>query len=106
MENVIANIKQIRKDKGFTQAFMASELGFDTSNWSKIESGKQKLNTDKLGEIAQLFNLRIIDLFTYPDKYVLQEYKNAASEKVSVTFEIPIENRNILLELVKNSTPK
>jgi transcriptional regulator with XRE-family HTH domain len=97
--NVIENIKKIRQEKGLTQLDIALALDFDQSNWNKIENGSQQLKVNHLEKIAQVLGVEVIDLFTYPKKYVdsstIENY-----ERISVTFEISPDKRDVLLKLV------
>lgn len=67
---VIENIKKIRTERGISRKEFAERLGIDESNVSRLENGKRGLEVDTLAKIAQILNLRIIDLFTWPDRYV------------------------------------
>lgn len=83
--NIVQNIKKIRTEKNIGQDVIAIALGFDVSNWNRIENGKQQLKVNQLEKIAQALGVRVIDLFTYPAEYVdpktLQD-----DERISVTF--------------------
>lgn len=97
--NVIDNIRKIRQEKGVSQAVISQACGFDQSNWNKIENGKQQLKVDQLEKIAHALGVDVIYLFTYPKVYVdsstLKNY-----ERISVTFEISPDKRDVLLKLV------
>ena len=97
--NVINNIIKIRKEKGISQEDIAFAINCDASNWNKIENGKQQLKVNHLAKIAEILKVDIIYLFTYPKTYVdastVENY-----EKISVTFEVSPDKRDILLNLV------
>lgn len=97
--NIIENIREIRQEKGISQEDIATQLGFDQSNWNKIENGKQQLKVNQLEKIASVLGVELIYLFTYPKIYVdsstLKNY-----ERISVTFEISPDKRDVLLKLV------
>lgn len=97
MEKVVENIKEIRKKSGLTQEVIANAIGCDVSNWSKVEQGKQGVQIEDLEKIAQCLKVRVIDLFTYPEVYVR---KDETQERISVTFEVSPDKRDILLNLV------
>jgi len=96
---VVQNIKEIRLKKGINQELIADALNFDIANWSRIENGKQDLKVDHLEKIAKVLGVEIIDLFTYPDVYVNRNTIEQA-ERISVTFEVSPDYRDILLNLV------
>jgi len=101
--NVIDNIIKIRKEKGISQEYMAFAINCDASNWNKIENGKQQLKVSHLAKIAEILKVDITYLFTYPKTYV-DASTIANSEKISVTFEVSPDKRDILLNLVTKSS--
>lgn len=99
MVSVIENIKTIRLKKGINQEVIAEALNFETANWSRIENGKQELRVSQLEKIANCLQVSVIDLFTYPEVYVKRE-EASSYERISVTFEVSPDKRDILLNLV------
>lgn len=97
--NIIENIKIIRLEKGIKQEVLADALEFDVANYSRIENGKQELKVSQLEIIANVLKVEIIDLFTYPKIFVDKESISNA-ERISVTFEVSPDKRDILLNLV------
>lgn len=57
-------------------------MGVDVSNVSRLLTGKRGLSIETLAKIAQTLNLRIIDLFTWPDRYVKDPNQNDDVEAV------------------------
>lgn len=103
--DIIRNIKNIRLEKGVNQEVIANELGFDIANWSRIENGKQELKVGQLEKIAKVLQVEVIDLFTYPKKYVDKDEVGSA-ERISITFEVSPDKRDILLNLVTKESSK
>lgn len=100
--NIPKNIKAIRLEKGINQEIIADAIGFDTSNYSRIENGKQELKANQLADIAKALDVDITYLLTYPKKYVdIETYKDKY-DKVSITFEVSPEKRDYLLSLLNN----
>jgi len=98
--NVVDNIVKIRKEKGISQENIAFAINCDASNWNKIENGKQQLKVNHLAKIADILNVDITYLFTYPKKYVDASTIDN-SERISVTFEVSPDKRDLLLGLVR-----
>ena len=80
------NFKKIRQEKGFTQEQFADVLHVDGSAISKIA-------------LASLIEEDVTYFFTYPKRYVDADLVNAP-ERISVTFEVSPDKRDILLKLV------
>ena len=68
--NAIENIRLIRVEKGIPQKKIADALNVDISVISNIETGKRELKVSELEIIAKSLEVSVIDLFTYPEKYV------------------------------------
>jgi transcriptional regulator with XRE-family HTH domain len=96
---VIDNIVRIRKEKGISQENIAFAINCDATNWNKIENGKQQLKVSHLAKIAEILQVDILYLFTYPKTFV-DESTIKNYEKISVTFEVSPDKRDILLNLV------
>lgn len=62
------SIRTIRKIKQWTQEDMAEKLEMSVNAYSKIESGKTKLNLDKLEQIANIFNINVAELVESKEK--------------------------------------
>lgn len=65
----------IRNFKGVTQKQFADHLNRDQSAVSKLENGITQLKFSDLEEFAKLVDMPIVDIITYPEKYV-PENKN------------------------------
>lgn len=96
---IYENFKKIRQEKGFTQDQFAEALHVDGSAISKIESGDRKISADDLIALASLIGEDVTYFFTYPKRYVDADLVNAP-ERISVTFEVSPDKRDILLKLV------
>jgi len=103
MESILINIKKIREELGLSQENVADELGIAQNSYGLIENGKRKLSYDNLAQIAKCFKRNIIDVITYPKKYVDKDLFDGNSERISVTFEISPDKKDFLLNLVTNN---
>lgn len=56
-------IRQLRKEKGWSQAKLAQKLDINTRNISLYESGKSIPSSDTVHKLAALFNVSIDYLF-------------------------------------------
>lgn len=100
MEKIIQNIKSIRGQLGVSQEYIAEQLGITQSAYAYIEQGQRRLAYDTVEKIAATFNMSVVDLITYPEKWVNSAEIAASQKKVSVTFEIDASQRDYLLRLV------
>ncbi len=71
--NVVDTIFEIITQRGIKQQSLAVALSCDESSISKIKLGKRDLKVHELEIIANFLGMRVIDLFTYPEKYVREK---------------------------------
>jgi len=103
MENnvnpVIENLIKIMNDRKLSKVSFADLIEFPEAKWNKIANGKQRLSVNELSIIAEKLQIREIDIYTYPFVFVKKEAKDTI-ERISVTFDVSPENRDMLLNLV------
>ena len=69
-QKIVRNIQKILNDKGISQAELSRRTSLDTASVSKVFSGQRRLNINDLSEISTALDAPVIDIITYPDKYV------------------------------------
>ena len=79
---IIQNIREIRINKGIPQKILADALSVDIAVISNIENGKRELKVAELENIANCLGVEVIDLFTYPDKYVPSDKEHEDIEAI------------------------
>ena len=77
MEDVLKNVRAIRESKGYSQEYMGEMLKTNQSAYARFERGITKTDLKTLRLVADVFEMSIIDLFSWPVKLV-----DAASLKV------------------------
>ncbi len=97
---VIKNIIQIRNLQGITKRSMADSLGMNEASYGRIENSKIALSYSTLAKIASIFNMPVIDLITYPKRYV--EVESQAEEPVEAVLQIKLkkDKKDQVLRLV------
>ena len=63
-------IKEFRKSKGFTQEYVAEQIGIESTSISNIENGKYYPTAENLERIIKVLNISPQDLFT------IEHYQN------------------------------
>jgi transcriptional regulator with XRE-family HTH domain len=87
------------------QIDLAAVLDIDMSSYSKLESGKVALSVDRLAKIASFFELEVIDVISWPHKYVrydtlIEKEKERKQPRVTVQIELSEEKREKVLEML------
>lgn len=90
----------MRVGAGFTQERLAEALGITSQQIQKYESGANKLNTDRLQQLAQVFNTSVQAFFEDSDATLPLEL----SEKMLLDSYRGIGNKDIQESLLKITT--
>lgn len=60
--NINEKIRMMRELNQWSQEDMAERMNMSVNGYAKIERGETKLKLDKLTQIAQIFNVDIVEL--------------------------------------------
>ncbi|MCD8137012.1 MAG: helix-turn-helix domain-containing protein [Parabacteroides gordonii] len=82
MNDILRNIDAIRRNKGYSQGYLASQIGIKQAGLSLIMSGERELKYNTLLQIANALQESVIDIIAYPEKYVLSRDNNISTETV------------------------
>lgn len=97
METILQNIEAIRKEKGITQEVIAEMLGKKQNTYSQYITRSTDIPFSRLSQIADKLNVRVIDIITYPKKYVPETEKcTGCKEK-----DLIIKNLTEYIEMLK-----
>lgn len=94
-------IRILRTSYQWTQEDIAEKLNMSVNGYSKIERGKSSINIEKLKQIAQVFNMDILELISsqqssFPARDNLENY-NIISSDAKLLYEN--EKLKLLLEI-------
>jgi transcriptional regulator with XRE-family HTH domain len=98
-EIVLRNIATIRNTKGFTQDYVATKLGMKQAGYALIEKGQRGLQFESLEQIAIIFDMDILDIITYPDKF---EKKGSQNQFTKVLVELEVSTDEFIKFGLKN----
>lgn len=82
MNDILRNIDAIRRNKGYSQEYLASQIGIKQAGLSLFMSGERELKYNTLLQIANALQESVIDIIAYPEKYVLSRDNNISTETV------------------------
>lgn len=100
-EIITNNLRKIMNDKNMKQAAIAEYAGVTPSQFSKILNGQVQLSLVQLSNIAHGLSLREIDIFTYPDIYVKEDERRAASaDEAVLQIKLSKEKRDKVMKIV------
>lgn len=98
MNDIRENIESIRKEKRINQDVLAEKLGVTQGTYSGYLTQNNDIKYGLLLEIANKLEVSVIDIITYPQKYVL-ENENCLKCKEK---DLIIKNLNEYIEILKN----
>jgi transcriptional regulator with XRE-family HTH domain len=58
-------LRELRKDRGLTQAELARQIGIQQSDLSRMEKGEYRVSLDNLFKILGVFELDLADFFSH-----------------------------------------
>ena len=98
MESILKQIELIRKEKGIKQAVIAEQLGVKQNTYSNYMNRSNDIPYSRLSQIADKFGMSVVDIITYPIKYVPETDSCANCQEKSET----IRNLNNYIKLLEN----
>jgi transcriptional regulator with XRE-family HTH domain len=67
MSDIYLKIKDIRLKKNLTQEEISKKLGMAQSNYARMERGLSQITVERLGEIAEIFEMSPEAIFSYSE---------------------------------------
>lgn len=74
MNQIYANIKQIRIIRNYDQVYLADQIGVTHEWYSKMENGKTNLTIDQLHKIAKVLEVDPVDFYTFKPSNMINSY--------------------------------
>lgn len=71
-ESILERITKIRESQQVSKRALAAKIGLSESAYGRVESGETAMTYKQLANIASSLNMSVIDVITYPEKYVRQ----------------------------------
>lgn len=110
-------IRKLRELKGYDQHYMASVLGIDQSNYSRIESDTTSVSEDRLQKIANALNVTPDYIKRFDDKIVFENCSQGnfgafnvqhyhLSENEKETYEKLLSAKDDIIDLLREQLKK
>lgn len=101
MNTIIENIRTIRESKSYSQEFMAEKMNITQAKYARFERGATKTDLDLVIKTCKVLELELVDLVTYPKKYVDVNTITPESEiKAILQIELKKDKKDQILRLV------
>jgi len=97
LTNIGKKIEKMRKEKGFSQTYLAKQLGISRPTFDLIEKRTRDLSISQARELAKLFSMTLEDFLAGEEppetKVILEKRKKQPKAKVSkIRISVPQEN--------------
>ena len=76
VEKIIRKIREVRKQKGYSNDAMAVDLDMSTSAYNKLERLETALTLERFIKIREILNIPYSELFEYGGNYIQQDFKD------------------------------
>ena len=94
-------IKELRQARGWTQEYLAEKLEMETQNISRMENGIHMPNSDRIERIADIFNVKINELFLFEHfterknllKNIMTYLKEASDKDLQFLYKVILANK-------------
>lgn len=102
MVDIIQQLRNIMNTLNIKQSTLAEYADVTSSQFSKIMNYKVALSLHQLSNIATKLNMREIDIYTYPYKYVNPEsnQRQDIGVKATLSIELSPDKKDQVLKLV------
>lgn len=101
-EKILENVKIFREKANLSQDQVADKLHISQSKYARFERGSTKTDLQMLISVCGIFQVTLIELITYPNKYInIDELPVIQKdETVMLSIEIKKEKKDQILRLV------
>ncbi|MDO3390035.1 helix-turn-helix transcriptional regulator [Bacteroides sp. ET489] len=103
MDKILENIRSIRESKGYSQESFAEMLKLTQPAYARFERGAIKTDLKTVRAVADAFGMTLIDLITYPKKYVELDTigsNNKTEVKATLTIEMGKEKKDQVFRFI------
>lgn len=76
------NIRKIRRDRDFTQEYMAFEMGISQKAYSDIENSKVKINLEILTKVSNILDIKPSEICSISHKCGTNDYEDKYTELI------------------------
>jgi transcriptional regulator with XRE-family HTH domain len=92
-------IRLMRESKAWSQEEMAEKLAMSVSGYSKIERGETKSYIPKLEQIAEVFDVDLMELLSFGERhlYLISDNHNHSGNVINSSTELAFENQKLHL---------
>lgn len=95
-------IKELRKQRGFTQEYLAEKLKIEPRQLSKLETGKHYPSFETIIGLLETFNITFEELISYEHLDTEKDFKNLLIKEIESIDNSKIQNIYKLIRCIIN----
>lgn len=69
-------LRMLREVHNFTQEYVANVLDISQTTYSGMEKGESRMTVDRLGKLAELYNMQVSDILTLSERAIINNITN------------------------------
>ena len=93
-------IRRIRREKNFSQEYMAEMLGLSQSQYSRIENNECSIDLEKTKKISELLDISPLDILDFADRQAFFHCNQSGNiETINNTSEFDNERNSYLSQI-------
>ena len=100
-------IKQIRENAGLSQEKMAEKMNITQSSYARFVLSKSKSDLNRIESFANALGMSVIDVITYPEKYIntkdVNEELNKKGPEIIVQIKVKENTKKEILNLLSKN---
>ncbi|MCO5258511.1 MAG: helix-turn-helix domain-containing protein [Crocinitomicaceae bacterium] len=111
MKKIGGKIRQLRELKGYSQEYIANQMGISQRAYSKLETSETKLDWEKLTKISEILEIAPTDIASFDDNLIFnncsqsgkfEQFINQIPEKLIEQYEKRIEYLEKEIDFLRN----
>ncbi|MBR6333717.1 MAG: helix-turn-helix transcriptional regulator [Bacteroidales bacterium] len=99
-KKILENVRIFREKANFSQEYLAEKMKISQPKYARFERGATKTDLDMLILFCDTIGISLMDLITYPDKYVNIDKISDPEDKVLLSIEIKKDKKDQIMRLV------
>ena len=77
---IVTKIRHERQKKGYSQEYMAGQMGICTKTYRNIENGVSKIDIKRLADITEILEIELFDLINTKQQNTIYNYNGNTCE--------------------------
>ncbi len=95
IKDILSNIRKIREQGDYSQDSIAGLMDISQAKYARFERGSTKTDLDLVVKFAEATDMTIIDVITFPEKFVNSDSVDKLKNENKLVLQISIEEERM-----------